>query len=141
MANATSGSKASHESNFPQFLPSLEIGPIAEFNARNMTTMMQTGAAVMKGTAAYWGHVGAFVSMRLQRDVEAARALAACRSGEDAARAQHEFISTMISDYFNEMHELLSIGADVAKDVAEPIEGRAEEALHSLESRAAVAAE
>ncbi len=141
MANATSGKRASSESGFTQFLPTLEIGPFAEFNARNMATMMETGNALMKGTAAYWGHVGTFVSMRLQRDVEAARALAACRSGEDATRAQHQFISTMITDYFNGMHELLSISADMAKGVAEPIEGRAEEAFHGIEARSAVAAE
>lgn len=141
MAIPTSGKKASTESNFAQFLPAFEVGPFAEFNARNMATMVQTSTAMMKGTAAYWGHVSAFVTMRLQSDVEAARALAACRNGEDAARAQHEFVSKMITDYFNEMHELLSIGADVAKGVADPIEGRAEEALHGIEARTAVAAE
>jgi hypothetical protein len=41
----------------------------------------------------------------------------------------------MIADYFNETHALLSIGADLAKGVADPIEERAEEAFHNMEAR------
>jgi hypothetical protein len=41
----------------------------------------------------------------------------------------------MIADYFNETHALLSIGADLAKGVADPIEERAEEAFHNMDAR------
>lgn len=123
------------KSEFSPLMPTFEISPLAEFNSRNLAASMRAGTAVMKGAGLYWSHVGAFMSKRLQRDAEAARELVACRSGEDAARCQHEFVSTMINDYFNEMHELLSIGAELAKGVAEPIEERAEEAFHNMEAR------
>jgi hypothetical protein len=125
--------------DFPEFVPAFQIGPFAEFNARNLATSMRAGTAVMKGAAAYWGHVGDFIGKRLTCDAEAVRALSDCRTGEDAARAHHEFMSKMISDYFNEMHALLSISANVAKGVAEPVEERAEEAVHGIELRAPAA--
>ncbi|HXI86955.1 MAG TPA: phasin family protein, partial [Parvularculaceae bacterium] len=108
-----------------------------EFNARNLATAVRASAAVMKGAAAYWGHVGKFVGRRLESDAEIAKTFSGCRTGEDAMRAQHQFVSKMISDYSREMHELLTIGADVAKGVAEPIEDRAEESVRSVEQRAA----
>jgi hypothetical protein len=122
-----------------ELFPTFEIGPFAEFNARNLATSMKAGTAVMKGAATYWSHVGGFVSKRLKSDVETLSALTCCRTGEDAARAQHQFMSKMIADYFNEMHALLSIGAEIAKGVAEPIENRAEEAIHRMETRATAA--
>jgi hypothetical protein len=114
-----------------------EVGPFAEFNARNLATAMEASTAFLKGAGAYWGHISAFSKKRLEQDSEIARTLFACHSGEQAVRAQHQFISRMISDYFNEMHALLSIGAEVAKGMADPVENRAEEAIQKMESRAA----
>ncbi|MBI1365177.1 MAG: hypothetical protein GC153_04400 [Alphaproteobacteria bacterium] len=141
MAETRNANTETGASDFSALFPTLEIGPLAEFNSRNFATAMRAGTAVMKGAAAYWGHVGKFVGRRLESDAEIAKTLSACRTGEDAIRAHHEFVSKMISDYSREMHELLTIGADIAKGVAEPIEERAEESVHSMESRTPAAAE
>lgn len=124
---------------FPEYFSAFQIGPFAEFNTRNLSTGMRAGTAMMKGAAAYWGHLGGFVGKRLASDVETARSFAGCKTGEDAARTHHEFLSKMIADYFNEMHELLSIGADIARGVAEPVEERAEETIHAVEAQAKAA--
>lgn len=120
---------------FNPLFPSLEVGPFAEFNARNVSTAMRASTAFMKGAASYWDRMGSFMSKRLQCDAEAARAMSACRTGEDAVRTQHAFLSKMIKDYAEEAHALLSIGASIAKDVAEPIEERAEEAVRNIETK------
>lgn len=133
--SATEKTRPQGKAGVAPLVPTMEIGPFAEFNARNLETAMRASSAMMKGAGAYWSRVGAFVGKRLQSDVLAARAFSACRSGEDAARTQHEFVSQMIADYFNETHVLLSIGADLAKGVADPIEERAEEAFHNMEAR------
>lgn len=138
MTTATTMAKSEGRSDFSQLFPTLEVGPFTEFNSRNLSTAMSAGAAMIKGAASYWSHVGAFVNRRLQNDVEAARAFSACRSGEDAMRAQHEFVSKMIKDYADETHALLSISAEIARSVADPIEARAEEALHNIEQKSKV---
>ncbi|MGE0408410.1 MAG: phasin family protein [Amphiplicatus sp.] len=132
---ATAAPKPEGKADFSPLFPTFEVGPFTEFNSRNLSTAMRAGTALMKGAANYWSHVGAFVSKRLQCDAEAARSFSACRSGEDAIHAQHEFISQMIRDYANETQSLLSIGAEIAKGVAEPIEARAEEAVHNIETK------
>ncbi|MGE0408912.1 MAG: phasin family protein [Amphiplicatus sp.] len=137
----SAASEYSAPSEGAPLFPTFEIGPFAEFNARNLATSMNAGTAVMRGAATYWGHIGDFMYKRLQSDAEAFRALSACRCGEEAAKTQRAFVSTMISDYFNGMHAVLTIGAEIAKGVAEPIESRAEEAMRDIDPLQKLAAE
>jgi hypothetical protein len=119
----------------PPLLTTAEIGPFAEFNSRNVSTALRAGQAAAKGAAAYWSHVGAFMNKRLRADAEAFSAFTACRSGEEAVRAHHQFVSEMITDYLGEMRSMLTLGAEVARDISEPIEERTEEVVHNIEVR------
>lgn len=103
---------------------------MAFVSARSLESAMRVGEALTHGYTAFQSHLGEFTSRRLRRDMEAMRAYAACRDGAEAARLHSEFMENMINDYFREWHGLLSIAANVAKGVVEPIE---ENAVASLE--------
>lgn len=120
---------------FEELIPTLEISPFGEFNSRNLAAAAKANTAILKGAITSWAHCSSFVGRRLRADAELVRELNTSRNGEEAVRAQNRFVSTMITDYVNQMQELLSIGADAARSLIEPIEKRAEEAFHSMEAR------
>lgn len=123
------------EKGFEGLVPTLEVSPFGEFNARNIAAATKANTALLKGATTYWAQLSSFVGRRLRADAEFVRALNTCQSGEEAVRTQHRFVAAMIADYFGEAQKLLTIGADTAHNLVDPLEDRAEEAVHFMEER------
>jgi len=136
MSKTEARAKSADKPNGALF-PTFEIGPFAEMHSRGLAASTRAGEALAKGVATYNQHLIGFLGRRFKADMDAARVFSACRTGEETAQAHADFMETMMADYFNEMHALLSVGAEIAKGVVEPLEQGAAETMHSADARSA----
>jgi hypothetical protein len=75
-------------------------------------------AAMAQGALAAQAHLVAFAGLRLQREVEAACALAACRTPPEAVAVAQRFCAQALEDYAGQARALASLPLTEAPDAA-----------------------
>ncbi len=110
---------------------------ISELMRANSEGFIQAWATAMRGMLNCQEHLTRFVGMRMQKDLELARAISGCRDLEQFVDQQTAFGRTLVEDYMNESEDLLQSALDIVRDSGHLIEERAEVTQH--EFREAVA--
>ncbi len=88
----------------------------------------------MKGAMGLFQETGRFVSDRIQKDVDALRALGACRSPEDYFRVQADFFDTAIRDYADETSKVAQLAAETTQCAYGPLQERTSKVLHDMQA-------
>lgn len=101
-------------------------------HARNANAFLKASTAALQGTMQMFQETSRFVSERLKKDVETARAFTTCRTGEDYFRVQSAYFDEAVRDYGDEAAKVAHIAADVTQTACKPLEDRTKEALHSI---------
>ena len=105
---------------------------MSELMRANSEAFLQAWTTAMRGMLNYQEHLTRFVGMRMQKDLDMARALSGCRDFEQFVDQQVSFGRDMVDDYMQESEELLQSAIDIIRDSGRQIEDRAEEAPHEV---------
>lgn len=109
-------------------------------SAMQMSTLMRTNSeaflqawmTTMRGMLNCQEHFTRFVGMRMQKDMDMARAMSNCRDFDQFVDQQMQYGRSMIHDYMHESEDLLQSALDIVRDSSRPIEARAEETPHEV---------
>ncbi len=99
--------------------PSGQLSALAEMNGKNLEAAQAAGQAAIRGLTDFSQETAEFVSTRLQKDMQAAQRLAACRSVGEAWQCQADFFGDMMTDYASQASKILHLGARSAAGAAE----------------------
>jgi uncharacterized protein YjbJ (UPF0337 family) len=75
------------------------------------------------------------MSERMRKAIELPARFAECRNPADIAKAQAEFASTMVSDYFEAARRMLTVLTDATQDLAQEQTGAVEQQVRKLKPR------
>jgi hypothetical protein len=103
-----------------------------EFVRANSEAMVQAWTTAMCGMLNYQERLSSFVGMRMQKNLDMARAMSSCRDIEQLVDQQMAFGRTMIDDYLHESEELLQSALDIVRDSDRPFEARVHKAPHEV---------
>lgn len=111
-AAAPSGPAAAAEHNF---FPLFDPGEFAKLGNRNLEVMTRAARAYFDGASEMNKELAEFMSQRMRKDFETARAIMASKNSEDAFSVQAEFVEGAIRDYAEETTRVFGMAADIAR--------------------------
>lgn len=114
------------------FDPFLKQNEFHWWGERNMNAMTGLLSASMDGALRITREATRFMTDRLHEDVETARAMSSCRTGEDVFRTGSAFFDNAVRAYADETARMVHLAADTTAAVLKPVEDRTKEALHSV---------
>lgn len=110
-AAAPSSPTAAEHNFFPLFDP----GEFAKLGNRNLEVMTRAARACFDGASEMNKELADFMSQRMRKDFETARAIMASKNSEDAFSVQAEFVEGAIRDYAEETTRVFGMAADIAR--------------------------
>ena len=93
---------------------------IADANHRALTSALRLAARSMQGTVEVQQHLVDFVARRIERDLEAAKRLSACKDPAEVMALSQAFCAEAMADYAEEATALARVSAGALGDVATP---------------------
>jgi hypothetical protein len=96
------------------------LGHIAEANRRAMVAAARLSARSMQGLVEVQQHLCEFAARRLDRDLDAARRLSACKAPAEVLALTQTLCAEAVADYAEETTVLARIGAGALGDIATP---------------------
>lgn len=97
---------------------------MAAANHRALTAMARLTARSTQGLLAAHQHMAGFVARRLQRDLDAAQKLRACKDAPEAVALTQSLCMQAMADYAEEATALMRVGASAIATGKPETEGR-----------------
>ncbi|NNU17546.1 hypothetical protein HK107_14540 [Parvularcula sp. ZS-1/3] len=101
-------------------------------STRNITAMTEMLSASIHGAMKLSGEATRFFSERMREDMDTAKHLSTCRTGEDVFRTGSAFFDNAVRAYADETAKMVHLAADATAATCRPMEDRTKEALHSV---------
>lgn len=89
------------------------IAALAEAQAEGLGLMVWLGNATLENMRILGAEMANFTADRLHKDIRAQHALMTCRSPEDLAAMQADYMGDMLSDYADAAVTLAEMGGDM----------------------------
>lgn len=97
-----------------------ETEEILAFRKQAFEIASRASRACFKCAAEYNQEWTDFVTSRLKKDVEAVQATIRSKTGEEAMKAQTDFVNELLKDYAEETTRIFALGAEAFKEAFAP---------------------
>lgn len=101
-------------------------------NGANVEAFAVATESVVKGFTAMNQEMMSFGQRRFEENVECSKALAQCKTLEDAFKVQCDFVQTATQQYLEESNHLLRTMTKLAQSSWAPVQDRTKQTLHEL---------
>ncbi|MEM8636019.1 MAG: phasin family protein [Pseudomonadota bacterium] len=111
-------------------------GDFSEMNRSGLQAIAESAKAAGKGIEAMSSQNLNFVKSSMERNVEAAKAMANITSMEEAAEAQAKFVKDSFKAYIGQMNEMASLWVSTMRDTAEPLNAQGSSLVEKFQTKA-----
>jgi phasin family protein len=111
------------------------LGQLNEVSRKNLDAMVQSVTAATKGAEAIGSQAMNYGKSSMDQGAEAARALTAARSVQEAVELQTNYARTALEGYLNELNRMSETVANSVKESLAPINERATAAMETMQSQ------
>ncbi|MBW3560426.1 MAG: TIGR01841 family phasin, partial [Proteobacteria bacterium] len=101
----------------------------------NLEAVVQSVTAATKGAESIGSQAMTYGRSSLEQGAEAARALTAARSVQEAVELQTNYARTALEGYLNELNRMSETVANSVKESLAPINERATAAMETMQSQ------
>ncbi|MBW3617347.1 MAG: TIGR01841 family phasin [Proteobacteria bacterium] len=110
------------------------LGQLNDVSKKNLEAVVQSVTAATKGAESIGSQAMTYGRSSLEQGAEAARALTAARSVQEAVELQTNYARTALEGYLNELNRMSETVANSVKESLAPINERATAAMETLQS-------
>lgn len=113
------------------------LGQLNELNAhskKNLEAMVASATAATKGAEALGAQAMAFSKTAMERQMEAAKALAGARSVQEAVELQTAFAKSALETYMAELNRATETVSGAVKECMRPLNERATAMMETFQS-------
>ena len=110
------------------------LGQLNDVSKRNLEAMVSSISAATRGAEALGAQAMSYGKSSMEQSAEAARALSAVKSVQEAVELQTNYARTALETYLSEMNRMSETVAASVKDSLQPLNERATAAMETLQS-------
>ena len=110
------------------------LGQLNDVSKRNLEAMVQSMTAATRGAEQIGSQAMTYGKSSMEQSAEAARALTAAKSVQEAVELQTNYARTALETYLAEMNRMSETVAASVKDSLAPLNERATAAMETLQS-------
>ncbi len=111
------------------------LGQLNDVSKKNLEAVVQSVTAATKGAESIGSQAMTYGRSSLEQGAEAARALTAARSVQEAVELQTNYARTALEGYLNELNRMSETVANSVKESLAPINERATAAMETMQSQ------
>ena len=111
------------------------LGQLNDVSKKNLEAMVQSMTAATKGAEAIGSQAMSYGKSSMEQSAEAARALTAARSVQEAVELQTNYARTALEGYLSELNRMSETVANSVKESLAPINERATAAMETMQSQ------
>ena len=110
------------------------LNQLNDVSKRNLEAVVASISAATRGAEAVGAQAMSYGKSSMEQSAEAARALSAAKSVQEAVELQTNFARTALETYLSEMNRMSETVASAVKDSLAPLNERATAAMETLQS-------
>jgi phasin family protein len=111
------------------------LGQLNDVSKKNLEAMVQSMTAATKGAEQVGSQAMSYGKSSMEQSAEAARALTAAKSVQEAVELQTNYARTALEGYLNELNRMSETVANSVKESLAPINERATAAMETMQSQ------
>ena len=111
------------------------LGQLNDVSKRNLEAMVQSVTAATRGAEQLGSQAMNYGRSSMEQSTEAARALTAAKSVQEAVELQTNYARTALEGYLNELNRMSETVANSVKESLAPLNERATAAMETMQSQ------